>query len=931
MAGTGLAADDAIRVRGARVHNLKNVDLDVPRGRFIAVTGVSGSGKSSLVLDTLYAEGQRRYVESFSAYARQFLERMDKPDVDRIENIPPAIAIEQKNPVKSRRSTVGTATELNDYLRLLFARVGEVYCPDCGARVEAHSVASVVEEVMQMPEGTRFMATFPLRLSARLDLREQLERLREMGFLRLLVGGRIEDIGGGETPSISPDAELEVVVDRRVAGARAKERLAEAVETCYRLGQGRCLVRVPQGRDLCFSRDFRCTGCSRVLPEITPQLFSFNSPLGACPNCTGYGATIDIDPQRIVPEPHLSLEGGAIQPWTTENTRECLDQLLEGAARSGIPTDVPWEDLTPAQRQAVMSGTGHFYGVKDFFEWLETKKYKLHVRVLLSRYRRYVTCSQCGGARLRREALAVKVGGKNIAQISAMTIQEAHRFFHNELRLAASAQQVAAIVLAEIRARLDYLLRIGLGYVALDRPTRTLSGGEMQRVNLATSLGSALVNTLYILDEPSLGLHARDNQRLIDIIRRLRDRGNTVMVVEHDRQIIEVADHVIDLGPGAGELGGEVVYAGPIAGLRQCEKSITGAYLRGESRIPVPQHRRRPAKERILLKGCRHHNLKNIDVELPLGLFVCLTGVSGSGKSTLVQDTLYGAIKRRKPGGYGEEVGPYRRLIGHDLLSDAILVDQSPIGRTPRSNPATYIKVYSYIRDLFASTKEARVRNLGPGAFSFNAPGGRCEHCEGAGSIRVDMQFLADVHVTCDRCEGRRFRKDILKIKYRGLSVHDVLGMTVEKAMRFFRDQPKIVRRLRVLYDTGLGYLRLGQPANTLSGGEAQRLKLAGYMSDASRERLLLIFDEPTVGLHFDDIKKLLRCFQALVDAGHTVLVVEHNLDIIKCADHVIDLGPDEGERGGEVVVAGTPEEVAACERSHTGRFLREVLERDRT
>jgi len=929
MANEEQRTDNAIRVRGARVHNLKNIDLDVPRGRFVAVTGVSGSGKSSLVLDTLYAEGQRRYVGSFSAYARQFLERMDRPEVDRIENIPPAIAIEQKNPVKNRRSTVGTATELNDYLRLLFARVGDAFCPDCGRRIEAHSVTTAVEEVLRLPEGTRFMVNFPVRLSARLDIAEQLERLREMGFVRLLADGRTIDITG-EAPPLPREGEVEVVVDRLVAGPRARDRLAEAVETCYRLGQGRCVVRVIDGEALLFSRDLVCTGCGRTLPEIRPQLFSFNSPLGACERCTGYGATIEIDPQRIVPDPRLSLRDGAIQPWTTTSTRECLDQLLEGAPRAGIPTDVPWEELTQEQRDKVFGGTEHFYGVRDFFDWLETRKYKLHVRVLLSRYRRYVVCCACGGARLRPEARAVMIQGRSIADISAMTIEQAHRFFHEELHLPPHRQQVAETVLSEIRTRLDYLLRIGLGYVTLDRTTRTLSGGEMQRVNLATSLGSALVNTLYILDEPSVGLHARDNQRLIDIIRRLRDHGNTVVVVEHDRHIVEVADHVIDLGPGAGELGGHVVYTGSVEGLRRCEKSVTGAYLRGEARIPVPKRRRPPGRDRIVLKRCSHHNLKNIDVQFPLGTFICVTGVSGSGKSTLVEETLYGAVKRHKPGGYGKEVGAHQAIIGHDLVDDAVLVDQSPIGRTPRSNPATYIKVYGYIRKLFAQTKPARVRNLGPGAFSFNTPGGRCEHCEGAGSIRVDMQFLADVFVTCDRCEGRRFRKDILRVKYRGHSIHDVLEMTVERAMRFFRDDRRIVSRLRLLYDTGLGYIKLGQPANTLSGGEAQRLKLASYLKDTGKRRLVLIFDEPTVGLHFDDIRKLLRCFENLVEAGHTVLVVEHNLDVIKCADYVIDLGPEEGDRGGELVVAGPPEQVAACERSHTGRFLREVLARDR-
>jgi len=925
----GDGPDGVIRARGVRVHNLKNIDVDIPRGRFVCITGVSGSGKSSLALDTFYAEGQRRYVESFSAYARQFLERMDKPDVDRIENIPPAIAIEQANPVKNRRSTVGTATELNDYLRLLFARVGHVFCPDCGREMEAHSVSAVADAVLALEAGGRFMVNFPVQLTSKLPVAEQVQRLREMGFVRLFAGGSVLDIGsGGEAVLPKGAEEVEVVVDRLEVAEKSRQRLTEAVETCYRMARGRCVVRFLDGPALAFSRERRCPQCARTFPDLVPQMFSFNSPLGACQRCSGYGATIDVDMQRIVPDPRRSLAGGAIAPWTTDSTRECIEQLLEGAPRAGVPTDAAWEDLTTAQRRAVYEGTEHFYGLRDFFDWLESRKYKLHVRVLLSRYRRYVTCQSCGGTRLRPEALAVRVAGRNIAEMSAMTIEQAHGLFHEGPALSEYELAVCETVLTEIRDRLDYLLRIGLGYVTLDRLTRSLSGGEMQRVNLATSLGSALVNTLYILDEPSIGLHPRDNERLIGIIRALRDRGNTVLVVEHDRDIIEAADWLIDLGPGAGELGGRLVYAGPAEGVTECEESVTGAYLRGDLGIPLPHEWRRRGAEAIRLAGCRAHNLKNIDVDIPVGLFSCVTGVSGSGKSSLVQDTLYGAVKRRKPGGYGEEVGEHRSIKGHDLVDDAVLVDQSPIGRTPRSNPVTYVKAYSYIRGLFAATKEARLRNLDRRAFSFNTPGGRCEACEGAGSLRVDMQFLADVYVTCDKCQGRRFRKDVLEVKLHGLSIHDVLDLTVEAALRFFRAERQIVRRLRPLYNVGLGYMKLGQPANTLSGGEAQRLKLASYLSVASKSNLLLIFDEPTVGLHFDDTKKLLSCLQALASAGHTVVVVEHNLDVVKCADYVIDLGPEEGDRGGEVVVAGTPEQVAACPRSHTGRFLARVLDR---
>jgi len=924
-----MSALSAIRARGVRVHNLKSIDVDIPRGQYVAVTGVSGSGKSSLALDTLYAEGQRRYVESFSAYARQFLERMDKPDCDRVESIPPAIAIEQKNPVKNRRSTVGTATELNDYLRLLWARVGHVFCPECGRQIEAYTVGRVADEVMAMPEGSRFMVAFPLTLTRRLSEAEQIDRIREMGFVRLFARDRVVDITSCRGVELGEVDGVEVIVDRLIVREGMRERLTEAIETCYRLGKGRCLVRVVGGAVREFSNSFRCAHCDLEMPTPSPQLFSFNSPLGACETCTGYGAIIDIARWSVVPDPGKSLSEGAIAPWTTDSTAECREQLLEGAPEAGIPVDVPWGELEDWQKDAVFEGTEHFYGVMDYFNWLESRKYRLHVRVLLSRYRTYLPCPECDGTRLCREALAVKICGRNIAEVSSMSIERAHHFFHEEVELSAYEQKISELLLKEIRSRLDCLVRIGLGYLTLDRLTRTLSGGEMQRVNLATSLGSALVNTLYVLDEPSVGLHARDVDRLIAILKTLRDVGNTVVVVEHDRRLIEAADHVVDLGPGAGERGGRVVYSGPVEGLVRCAESLTGAYLRGEARIPVPEERRKRTPERLVLKGAREHNLKDITVEFPLGLFVCVTGVSGSGKSTLVQDTLYGAIKRRKPGGYAQRVGDHDELLNVDLVDDVILVDQSPIGLTPRSNPATYMKVFAYIRKLFAETRDARIRNLGPGAFSFNTPGGRCETCEGAGSIRVDMQFLADVYVTCDQCQGRRYRKDILDVKYKGHSIHDVLEITADEALNFFADQKNIVRRLRYLSRTGLGYVRLGQPATTLSAGEAQRLKLASHMAAGRKEKLLFVFDEPTVGLHFEDIRKLLSCFQSLVDAGHTVLVVEHNLDVIKYADYVIDLGPEQGEKGGHVVAAGTPEQIARSKGSQTGRFLREVLERD--
>lgn len=921
-----MSSENAIRLRGVRTHNLKNVDVDIPRNKLVVVTGVSGSGKSSLALDTLYAEGQRRYVESFSAYARQFLERMDKPDIDKVENIPPAIAIEQKNPVKNRRSTVGTATELNDYLRLLWARVGHVFCPDCDLEIYSHSPGRVADEVLALPEGTRFMVTFPLAVSSRMESEEQVARIREMGFIRILMGGEVVDITT-ETPELGPRGDVEVVVDRLVVREDTRPRLTEAVETCYRLGRARCRIHVV-GEDAPreYSSRHYCVKCGREMREPSPQLFSFNSPLGACETCSGYGATISISRRKCVPDPNLTLQAGAVAPWNTETTEECLEQLLEGAPKAGIPVNVPWKDLTQEQRDAVFDGTEHFYGVMDYFDWQETRKYKMHVRVLLSRYRSYVECPDCGGARLRAEARAVRVSGLTMPELSAMTIEDACRFFHEDLQLSDYEQTVSALLLREIRNRLGCLDRIGLGYMTLDRHTRTLSGGEMQRVNLTTSLGSALVNTLYILDEPSVGLHPRDNDRLLGILRSLRDLGNTVVVVEHDRQIMECADWAIDVGPMAGRQGGEIVYAGPYKELMDCEESVTGAYLRGDVSIPVPEERRSPGRHRIVLEGAREHNLKDITVSIPLGLFVCVTGVSGSGKSTLVQDTLYGAIKRRKPGGYAEEIGEHSGIEGSELVDDVIMVDQAAIGLTPRSNPVTYIGAYSDIRKLFSQTREARIRNFDAGAFSFNVPGGRCEHCDGAGSIKVDMQFLADVYVTCDQCNGTRFRDDLLDVCYKGLNIHEVLELTVDEAMKVFREHSRIVRRLRFLQRTGLGYIKLGQPSNTLSGGEAQRLKLASHMASSKREELLFIFDEPTVGLHFDDIRKLLSCFQTLVDEGHTVLVVEHNLDVIKYADWVIDLGPEQGDSGGRVVVEGSPETVAACPESHTGRFLQALL-----
>jgi len=911
-----------ITVRGARVHNLKNVDVDVPRNKLVVLTGVSGSGKSSLALDTLYAEGQRRYVESFSAYARQFLERMDKPDVDKVENIPPAIAIEQRNPVRNRRSTLGTATELNDYLRLLWARVGHVFCPACDGEVSAHPPGRVADELLALPKGTRFLVAFPLAVTKKLDWAEQMAGVREMGFMRLRVAGQTVDISDGVLPDVAD--EIDVVVDRLAVGPDVRQRFIEAVEICYRLGRAHCRVHVV-GEDECreFSSRFRCVDCGRETPRPTPQSLSFNSPLGACPTCNGYGATTGISREKCVPDPSLTIREGAIAAWNTESTAECMEQLVAGADAAGLPLDVPWCDLSTVEKDTVFVGADSFYGVMDYFNWQEGRKYKMHVRVLLSRFRSYQKCADCDGSRLRPEARAVRVQGLNLAQACAMTVAEARKFVDDDLHLSDHEHKVAELLLRELRARLGCLDDIGLGYLTLDRMTRTLSGGEMQRVNLSTSLGSALVNTLYILDEPSVGLHPRDTERLVAVLEQLRDLGNTVVVVEHDRQIIEAADHVIDVGPLAGAKGGRIVYAGPSAGLKRCKDSLTGDYMYGRKQMPVPEIRRQPGADSIVVHGACEHNLKDITVEFPLGLIICVTGVSGSGKSTLVHDTLYGAVRRGKSGGYADHIGAHDRVTGADLVDEVILIDQQPIGLTPRSNPATYMKLFDNVRRLFAGTRQAHIRGLDAGSFSFNTPGGRCEACDGAGMIRVDMQFLADVFVTCEDCLGQRFGEQVLEVTWRGRSIHEVLEMTVEEALSFFAEQPKIYKRLRYLRDTGLGYIRLGQPATTLSGGEAQRLKLAMQMASRRKTRVLFLFDEPTVGLHMHDVRLLLSCFQSLADQGHTVVVIEHNTDVIQYADHVIDLGPEPGEEGGHIVVTGTPEQVAACRESITGRFLR--------
>ena len=943
-------------IRGARTHNLKNVDLTLPTGKLIVFTGVSGSGKSSLAFDTIYAEGQRRYVESLSAYARQFLERMEKPDVDKIEGICPSIAIRQKNSVRNPRSTVGTVTEIHDYLRLLYARVGRTMCRKCGLEVIRETAEVVTKKLMALPEGSRLLLGFDLpvvqmntsRATEDTEDTEQeglepaspvvpddssspaalLEGLRRKGFGRLLLDGQAVTFEDVPASALKNALVLRVVVDRIKTAPEAQTRITDSIETAYAEGGGAAwalqLVDVGDSVWHLFSERFECRTCSIPYEDPQPRLFSFNNPFGACPTCHGFGNIIELDLELVVPDQAKSINQGAIEPWTKPHYRSQLAELKRAAKTKGVRMDVAWADLTPDEVKFVVDGDGDFEGIRGFFRWLEKKKYKVHVRVFLSRYRGYLTCPDCHGARLRREARDVQVGGVTIDVASSRTVREAEKFF-KQLKLTAKEAAIADKVLKEIQKRLGFLRDVGLDYLTLDRLSSTLSGGEAQRINLATSLGSALVGTLYVLDEPSIGLHTRDNQRLIDILRQLRDQGNTVIVVEHDADMIGVADFIVDMGLGAGEHGGRVIVTGTLEQLMAEPRSLTAKYLRGELSIPVPHARRKGGPQRIRLIGATEHNLKGVDIEFPTNTLTCVTGVSGSGKSTLVHDVLYAAVKRAK-GDWDRKVGAHTRLEGHEYVSDVVLVDQTPIGRTPRSNPVTYLKAFDPIRELFASTKDAKSRGLTPSHFSFNVPGGRCEACQGEGEVRVEMQFLADVFVPCEQCDGRRFKSQVLEVKYRGKSITQVLELTVREALTFFASTPKVLRRMQVLEEIGLGYLRLGQPATTLSGGEAQRIKIAAHLSSHTGERLLYILDEPTTGLHFDDIAKLLAAFRKLLEAGHTLVVIEHNLDVIKVADWIIDLGPEGGESGGRVLAVGTPEQVAHVKESHTGRYLKEAL-----
>ncbi len=938
-----------ITLRGVAVHNLKHIDLDIPHRRLVVLCGLSGSGKTSLALDTLYAEGQRRYIDSFSAYTRQFLERLEKPAAERIEGIPPAIAVTHKNASRSSRSTVGTTTETSDYLRLLFAKIGHVFCWQCGDEVRRHTPQSVAEELARLSEGTRYLVSFAVQPAAG-QQRGLWPAFQEEGFIRAIVGERLVNLADepwSEALEASSSAGVFVVVDRLTAGAVSNERLRDSLETAFTKGRGRAQVFIDMRpgasaaavlagttfrldgedwRQLAFSTEFRCERCGFDYPLPEPRLYSFNSPLGACPECEGFGNVIDLDMDLIVPDPAKSLKDGAIAPWNTPAYAHELEELLALAGDYGLGVDVPYRELSEDERRLIVEGVPerNFGGLKGFFAWLERRKYKMHLRVFLSRWRSYRPCPACGGARLRREALASRIGGKNIAEISAMKIQDALKFFRG-LELPDWERQVARIMLDQAQARLKYLVDVGLGYLTMDRVLRTLSGGEAQRVALTSALGSSLVNMLYVLDEPSVGLHPRDIDRLIGAIGSLRDRGNSVVVVEHEEAMIRSADQVIEIGPGAGERGGEVVFQGTPEELLTSPRSITGDFLSGRRGIAPVVKRRVPNHGWIRLAGARGNNLQNITVEFPLGLLCLVTGVSGSGKSTLVQDTLYPALCRRMR---KDAAKPYEYddVYGDGQLDDVILVDQSPIGRSPRSNPVTYIKAFDEIRSVFAETVEARTRNYDAAHFSFNIDGGRCSACQGDGFIAIDMQFLADVFMKCGQCGGRRYRKEILDVKYRGRNIAEVLDMTVREAFTFFRGQTKVQARLKRLIDVGLDYLRLGQPANTLSGGEAQRLKLAAYLSATRRGRSLFILDEPTTGLHFQDVVQLLDCFEALINVGHSLIVVEHNLQLMKAADYIVDLGPGAADEGGRLVAQGTPEAVARSKESVTGRFVAKAL-----
>ena len=936
---------ETIKIRGARTHNLKNISLDLPRNKLTVITGLSGSGKSSLAFDTLYAEGQRRYVESLSAYARQFLQLMEKPDVDLIEGLSPAISIEQKATSHNPRSTVGTVTEIHDYLRLLFARVGTPHCPEHGVALEAMSVAQMVDHALALPEETKLMILAPVVANRKGEHQELFAELKAQGFVRLRIDGQVYDIDALPRLAKTRNHTIDIVVDRLKIRSDQRQRLAESFETALTHADGRCIaVEMESGVEHLFSAKFACPHCGYALQELEPRLFSFNNPMGACPTCDGLGQIQFFDPARVVAYPHLSLAAGAIKGWDRRN--QFYYQMIESlAAHYGFDPEAPFETLPEAVRQVVLFGSGResirfrylnekgqriershpFEGIIPNLERRYRETDSLLVREELAKYLNQKPCPECGGARLRREARHVFVGGKTIAEISRLSLIDCRDFF-NLLKLSGQRAQVAEKIVKEITARLTFLINVGLDYLSLDRSAETLSGGEAQRIRLASQIGSGLTGVMYVLDEPPIGLHQRDNARLLQTLAALRDLGNTVIVVEHDQEAIESADFVVDMGPGAGEHGGRIVAQGTPREIAAHPDSLTGAYLSGRRRIETPQRRTPPNPQRMLkILGAAGNNLKRVDLEIPVGLLTCVTGVSGSGKSTLINDTLYAACARHL---YGSalEPAPYDEILGLEFFDKVINVDQSPIGRTPRSNPATYTGLLTPIRELFAGVPEARERGYGPGRFSFNVKGGRCEACQGDGLIKVEMHFLPDIFVPCDVCHGKRYNRETLEIRYKGKTIYDVLQMTVEQAHDFFAAVPAVARKLQTLIDVGLGYIQLGQSATTLSGGEAQRVKLALELSKRDTGRTLYILDEPTTGLHFHDIEMLLKVLHRLRDAGNTIVVIEHNLDVIKTADWIVDLGPEGGDGGGRIIAAGAPEAVAQTPGSHTGRYLKGVL-----
>jgi excinuclease ABC subunit A len=940
-------AQEQIVIRGARVHNLKNIDVTIPRDKFVVITGLSGSGKSSLAFDTIYAEGQRRYVESLSAYARQFLGQMDKPDVDSIEGLSPAISIDQKTTSRNPRSTVGTVTEIYDYLRLLFARIGHAHCPEHGIRITSQTVQQMVDRVLELPERTRVQILAPIVKGRKGEHIKLLQNIARQGYVRVRIDGEMRELSEEIKLEKNKKHTIEVVIDRIVVKPGIETRLTDSIETALGLSGGEVLVDVIDGEPMLFSQNLACPECGFSINELSPRLFSFNSPFGACPTCDGLGSRMEIDPDLVIPNPSLSLAEGAIEPWAS-STSNYYPQLLQAVCNHfGIDINKPFAELSEREKELILYGSSErfpFRYTNDIGVARETnvlfegvipnlnRRYRETasdlIREQLETYMTNKPCPTCKGARLKKEALHVLVGGKNIDYVTRLSVKEALQFFEN-LTLTEKEHTIARLVLKEIKERLGFLVDVGLDYLTLHRAAGTLSGGEAQRIRLATQIGSSLTGVLYILDEPSIGLHQRDNNRLIATLEKMRDLGNTLIVVEHDEDTMLACDYIIDIGPGAGAHGGRVVAAGTPQEVMKDERSLTGQYLSGRKFIPVPEKRREPNGKWITVFGARENNLKNIDVRFPLGVFTCVTGVSGSGKSTLVNEILLKALARELSRAKTIP-GKHDRIEGTEHLDKIINIDQSPIGRTPRSNPATYTGVFDDIREVFASTQEAKVRGYQKGRFSFNVKGGRCEACRGDGIIKIEMHFLPDVYVPCEECKGKRYNRDTLEIKYKGKNVADVLEMTVEEALEFFRNIPRIQRKLQTLFDVGLGYMKLGQPATTLSGGEAQRVKLASELYKRSNGRTLYILDEPTTGLHIDDIARLLNVLQRLVDGGNTVIVIEHNLDVIKTADYIIDLGPEGGIGGGTIVATGTPEEVAETKGSYTGQFLGPILKRDR-